>query len=266
LTPVVIYDIISSMLKKRFLTLNHTLCHKLDHIWPYPLATSFWDSYVTGAAGLADNAEPPKIVDIGAGRVTPYAAIIQSDARELIGVDLLLEDLEANRALTQRIVRDIISDGIPQEAQNVGLITSRMVLEHVPDLYRFAHEVHHALAPGGQTIHLFAGRYSLFAIINRLLPESASRRILFALRPESMEVGGFPTFYDRTNAKAAESVFRHVGMIDVETDVSYQISQYFYFFFPLFVLARLWETVLHSFRLRNLGSFVLLTARRPEQG
>lgn len=233
----------------------------LDSIWAYPLAKSFWESYAARAAELAGEADPPRVVDIGAGRTTPYVVAASS---ELIGIDILREDLDANRSLTQRVVCDIVSDGIPREVQSAGLITSRMVLEHVPNLDWFAREVCGALAPGGRTIHLFAGRYSLFAILNRLLPESVSRRILFALRPESVEVGGFHTFYDRTHVKAAESVFRSAGMVGIETDVSYEVSQYFRFFFPLFVLARLWETVLHRLTLKNLGSFVLLIAGRPE--
>jgi SAM-dependent methyltransferase len=235
----------------------------LERIWRYPLAGIFWSSYATKAAELAKNAEPPRIVDIGAGRTTPYAAAISSDSSKLIGVDVLREDLEANEALAQRIVRDVLIDGIPQEAHDAGLITSRMVLEHIPDLDRFAREVHDALAPGGQTIHLFAARYSLFAVLNRLMPESISRRILFALRPESVEVGGFPTFYHKTHATAAESVFRRAGLVNVETEVSYEVSQYFHFFFPLFVLARTWETMLHRLGLKDLGSFVLLVAKRP---
>jgi SAM-dependent methyltransferase len=252
------------MLKTRFIAFNYTLCRKLDRIWPYPLAATFWESYTTKAAALAEQAEPPRVLDIGAGRETPYAAAIANSSTTLIGIDLLNEDLEANRALTLRIVCDVSSNGIPEEAQNIGVVTSRTVLEHVPDLGRFAREVNNALVPGGRTIHLFAARYSLFAILNRLLSDSASRRILFALRPESVEVGGFPTFYHQTHAKAAESAFRRAGLISVETEVSYQVSHYFHFFFPLFVAMRLWETMLHRLKFTNLGSYVLLMARRPE--
>jgi SAM-dependent methyltransferase len=216
------------------------------------------------AAGLASSAAPPRIVDIGAGKITPYAADITNGSSEIIGVDLLREDLEANPALTQLIVRDVIKHGIPQEAHSAGLITSRMVLEHVSDLNRFAREVHDALAPGAWTVHLFAARYSLFAILNRLIPESLAHRLLFTLRPESIDVGGFTTFYDHTHAKAAKSVFQRAGLTNVDTEVSYEISQYFHFFFPLFVLARVWETALDHLGRENLGSFVLLSAKRPE--
>ena len=252
----------TKMLTTDFLAFNRALCRTVDRVWPYPLATTFWESYTARAAELATRAEPPRIVDIGAGRTTPYAIYLPSRPRELIGVDVLSEDLEANRALTQRVVCNVVSDGIPQEAQDAGLITSRMVLEHISDLDRFAHDVSSALAPGGWTIHMFAGRYSLFAILNRLLPQAVARRILFTLRPESVEVGGFFTFYDNTHATAAESIFRNAGMINVETEVSYQVSQYFQFFLPLYLLARLWETALHHLSFKNLGSYVLLVARQ----
>jgi SAM-dependent methyltransferase len=251
------------MVMKKAVGINHAFCRALDRIWPYPLARSFWDTYAKKAAALASDVEPAKIVDIGAGRTTPYAKNLSGGSRELIGIDLLKDDLDANHLLTHRIVHNVMNDGLPSAAHNAGLITSRMVLEHLSDLERFAQETHDALAPGGWTIHLFAGRYSLFAILNRLLPESISRRVLFALRPESVEVGGFRTYYNHTNALAAEVVFRDAGLVDIRTEVSYQVSQYFRFFFPLFVLARLWETVLHALGLKNMGAYVLLQARRP---
>jgi SAM-dependent methyltransferase len=250
----------------RFLDLNRRICERLDRILPYPPANTFWDSYTKRAAELAEQADPQRIVDIGAGRTTPYAALLSSRPRELIGIDVLDEDLRANHALNRRLTCDIARMGIPPGARGAGLITSRMVLEHLPDLDRFAGHVHDALAPGGRTIHLFAGRYSAFAILNALLPESVSRRILFAFRPESIEVGGFTTFYDRTNAGAAEAVFRRAGLADIEVRVSYQVSQYFNFFAPLFVLARLWEISLERLGPRDLASYVLLVARRPEAG
>jgi SAM-dependent methyltransferase len=244
-----------------FLAFNHTLCRKLDRVWPYPLAASFWDSYSARASVLAARADPAVVVDIGAGRTTPYR--VPKGSCELIGLDLLREDLEANDALSQRVVANIVSDGIPSQAKGAGLVTSRMVLEHVPDLERLAREIHDSLAPGGWTIHLFAARYSLFAILNRLLPESVAHRILFTLRPESTGVGGFATYYDHTSAPAAESVFRDGGMTNLETEVSYQVSQYFHFFFPLFILMRIWETLLDRLNFKSLASFVLLQARRP---
>jgi len=249
---------------RRFIDLNRRLCLLLDRIWPYPLASSFWSSYVERAGEAARTAAPPRVIDVGAGRETPYAMLVAGQPLELIGVDVIAEDMEANGTLTRRVVSDIVVDGLPADVHGAGLVTSRMVLEHIPDLDRFASEILAATAPGGRSIHLFAGRYSLFAVLNRLLPDEVSRRLLFALRPESAEVGGFVTYYDRTHPPAAEGVFRQAGFTDVHTDVSYQVSQYMHFFFPLFVVARIWETVVHRLQIASLGSFVLLTARRPD--
>ena len=248
---------------QRFLDANHALCRLLDRVWPYPLGATFWVRYEDLCADCAAKAEPARVVDVGAGRMTPYATRLSLASVEVIGVDILSEDLEANQELTVRIKRDIATQGMPEEAGNAGLITSRMVLEHIPDQDRFAAELFRSLASDGRIVHLFAARYSLFATLNRLLPEGTSQKVLFRLRPESADIGGFETFYDRTHALAAEEVFRRAGFVDVETAISYQVSQYFHFFFPLFVVARLWETMLHALGLKNLGSFVLLSARRP---
>jgi 2-polyprenyl-6-hydroxyphenyl methylase/3-demethylubiquinone-9 3-methyltransferase len=246
---------------RTFLAFNRALCRLLDRYWAYPLAASFWDDYVRRSTELVRTATVPRLVDVGAGRTTPYADAVPN-GHTLVGVDVLEADLEANPGLDERVVRNVITEGLPTEAQGAGVITSRMVIEHIPDLDRFARELATALVPGGSTVHLFAGRHSVFAILNRLLPEEVSRRILFALRPESVEVGGFETHYDRTNASAARRVFEGAGFTDVEIVVSYQVSQYFEFFFPLFLLARVWETALHHLGRQDLGSFVLLTARR----
>jgi ubiquinone/menaquinone biosynthesis C-methylase UbiE len=245
-----------------FLRLNRALCRACDRIWPYPLAKTFWESYNTRAAELARNAKPQKVVDLGAGRTTPYAMSLD-DTIAIIGIDILPDDLATNKALTVRVVHDFVSLGIPSDALDAGLVTSRMVLEHVPNLAHIANDIARVTSPGGRTLHLFAARFSAFATLNRLLPNTLSRRLLFTLRPESAEVGGFPTYYDCTYASAAKSIFEQAGFEIVQTSVSYQISQYFHFFFPLFLLARLWETLLHIVGQKDLGSFVLLEARLP---
>jgi SAM-dependent methyltransferase len=243
----------------RFIAFNRRLSMTLNRVWPYPLAGTFWDRYVERARGLALKAAPPKAVDVGAGRTTPYA-VGGLPGVELVGLDILPEDLEANAQLDRRVAHDLLSGSMPAEAQDAGLITSRMVLEHIADQDTFAAELYASLAPGGRTIHLFAGKYSLFAILNRLLPDALAKRMLYVLRPESVDVGGFVTYYDRTNAGAIREVFERAGFSSVQTEVSYEVSQYFHFLFPAFVAARLWETLLDRAGRQDAGSFVLLTA------
>jgi hypothetical protein len=183
---------------------------------------------------------------------------------EIIGVDVLPGDLAVNAALDHRLVADVAAEGLPSQAHGAGLITSRMVVEHVRDIDRFAASVYESLAPGGRTVHLFAARFSIFAVLNRLLPDSVSRRLLFHLRPESQDVGGFPTHYDRTHASGAVGAFQRAGFEGIETQVSYEVSPYFSAFLPLFLIARGWESAIRRAQLENLGSYILLTAQRPD--
>jgi hypothetical protein len=179
----------------------------------------------------------------------------------LVGVDLLDDALTINSALDVRVVRDVVADGLPTEAAGAYLVTSRWVLEHVEDLARFAHNVCAALEPGGWTLHLFSSRFSLFALLNRF-PDRVTRPILFRLRGESVDVGGFSTFYDRTDPVAAAQVFKQAGFTDITITVSYEVSQYFRFFFPLYVCARCWETAVRALGAERLSAYVLLQARR----
>jgi SAM-dependent methyltransferase len=204
------------------------------------------------------------ITDAGAGRSTPFAGRLHRGCR-VLGVDLLSEDLAANRALTDRVTRDIVTDGLPPEAQGSQVVCSRFVLEHMPKLDAFTGEAFRVTRPGGYTVHLFAGRWSAFAIVNRLLPDILSRRILFALRPESRDVGGFPTYYDHTDPRAARERFQRAGFVDVQTELSWEVSQYFDWFVPLYCLARAWECLARRLRLEAVASYVVLTARRPDR-
>lgn len=249
---------------ERWLETNRRLSARLASRWPYERGGSIGDRYVERAARLAADASPRRIVDVGAGRDTPYVRdVADRSGIEIVGIDVLPADLERNAALDVWIVADVVKDGLPPRAGNAGLLTSRMVVEHVEDLDRFAAEVYEALAPGARTLHLFAGRYSVFAILNRMLPEAAARRVLFYLRPAAQDVCGFVTHYHRTHASGARAAFDRAGFQQVTTDVSYNVSPYFTFFVPLFVVARLWESLLRRLRLRDLGAYVLLSAEKP---
>jgi hypothetical protein len=251
-------------MNQTFLSMNRRLSARVGRVWPYDRTSSIGATYVRHAAAAAAEAVPARVVDVGAGRDTPYVRHLPSpDRPEILGVDVLAHDLAVNDSLDGRIVADVAAYGLPPQAHGAGLVTSRMVMEHVRDIDLFAASVYEALAPGGQTVHLFAARFSVFAVLNRLLPDAASRRLLFHLRPESREVGGFPTHYDRTHSSGAVAAFERAGFVDVVTEVSYEVSPYFSALTPLFIGARVWESAIRRARLENLGSYVLLSARRP---
>jgi SAM-dependent methyltransferase len=223
---------------------------------------SLGSSYAARVTDIAQRGD--LITDVGAGRRTPFATQLPDGCR-ILGVDLLSEDLDANPALTERSTRNVATDGLPAEAHGSQIICSHFVLEHMPSLDAFAGEIFRALRPGGVTVHLFAGRWSPFAIANRLLPDVISRRVLFSLRPASREVGGFITYYDCTDPRSARKGFLDAGFTEVRTELSWEVSQYFDWFFPFYCVARTWERLAGRLRLEATASYVLLTASRPER-
>jgi SAM-dependent methyltransferase len=244
---------------RRLLELNRAGAAKLNARWPYE-RESFERHYVRRVA----EATPPgtRVTDVGAGRRTRFAQALPAGC-EIVGVDVLAEDLEANPALTTRVTRDVAAHGLPAEASGSAAVCSQYVLEHIPDLDAFAAAAFDALAPGGSVVQLFSCRRSLFATLNRLLPDSLSRRLLFSLRPESVDVGGFATYYDRTHPSAARAVFERAGFLDVRTETSWETSQYFEWLLPAFVALRLYESAARRLALEDLASYAILTARKP---
>jgi SAM-dependent methyltransferase len=243
-----------------FVQVNQAMSRWCSRRWPRD-RTRFRSLYTSRVAELSLGGD--LITDVGAGRCTPFAAELPDGCR-LVGVDVSSDDLDANRALTMRVTRDVVAEGLPGEAHGSQVVCSRFVLEHLPSLDTFSGEAFRATRPGGYSVHLFSGRWSAFAIANRLLPEALSRRLLFALRPASRDVGGFPTYYDHTDPRAAREQFRAAGFADVETELSWEVSQYFEWCLPFYGLARAWESLARRLRLETLASYVVLTARRPE--
>lgn len=245
----------------RLIALNRAASRKLDVRWPYT-DESFGATYTRR---VLEAVRPgARITDVGAGRVTRFAPQLPAGC-ELIGVDVRPEDLKENAALAVRVTRDVIADGFPVESARSDVVCSQFVLEHMPDLRAFGAGTFSALKPGGVTVHLFAGRRSLFASLNRLLPERVARRLLFWLRPQSVEVAGFKAYYDRTDPRAARAVFERAGFVEVTVDLSWENSQYFQWFLPAFVLVRAWESAIERLGLDDVASYVILTARKPQQ-
>jgi SAM-dependent methyltransferase len=200
------------------------------------------------------------VLDVGAGRVTPFAAARPGGVK-LIGVDVSPEAMENNDALDQRIVGDITA-GLPFARGSVDLITSRSVLEHLRDTRAFVAESARVTRAGGYAIHFFPSRFAPFAIANQLLPNRVSRALLESIFPWARDVLGYPAFYDHCYQSAMTQLFEQSGFSVVNVRLSYSQAYYFSFFVPLFAVAALYDEVVGLVGARNLAAGVLLVARR----
>jgi SAM-dependent methyltransferase len=100
-------------------------------------------------------------------------------------------------------IRDVSAD----------LVVSRAVVEHIHDNAVFFRNCASVLGPGGVMIHAFSRRFAPFALMNQLLPNRLTRRLIHDLHPYWREEGNyfFSAFYNRCHFAAMKSLLRRNG-------------------------------------------------------
>ena len=207
-------------------------------------------------------AAPRTVVDVGGGRHCPFATGRPAGTR-IIAVDVSAEELRGNTDVDEVRVADG-SRALPFPDGSVDLITSRSVLEHLPDLPAFFAEAARVLRPGGEMVHTFPCRYAPFAVLNRALPGAVTRRALRTfLDPSAAGYHGFPAVYDRCYPAAVRAALAANGFVVRDMRLSYYQSAYFAFFVPAYVLSCAYEVTVRRLGVRDLCAYMLLHAYRP---
>ncbi len=203
------------------------------------------------------------VVDAGAGDRCSFYEYRPSGVN-VIGVDASEQALRANRELDDWRVADI-TRRLPFADGTIDIVASKHVLEHLPDITAFLAEVWRVLKPGGATIHLLPSRYSLAALLSRLLPDDLRQRVVNRLHPETTGTTRFHTYYHRCSPAALEASLRQAGFSVEQTVVSYYGAHYFGFFLPLYLLAATWESLCQLLGARCLAATFLVVARKPDR-
>ena len=178
-----------------------------------------------------------------------------------MAVDASAEELALNEEADETRVADI-TRGLPFEDCELVFLSSRAVMEHLPDVGSFVAHAHRVLAPGGRTIHLFPGRYALFALAARLLPFDPLKVLLHRVYRHTHEVVEFEAYYDRTYPGAFERLLRDQGFSEIEVRVSFNQIDYAAALLPAFVLVALYDLAVRALGLGDLAAYVLVSARR----
>jgi len=194
-----------------------TLPERYQDVWP-----ARFDELVTRALG-PDLA----VLDVGCGDSPAVPPAARPSGVRYVGIDLREEALFAAPpgSFDEAYVLDI-SREIPKEIGPFDLAVSWQVLEHVRPLRAAIDNVRDALRPGGRFIALTSGRYALFSVANRLLPQRLGVALMKRLlrRPEDSV---FEAFYDSCFASALATSFKPWS--DVEIRPLYRGAEYLAF-------------------------------------
>jgi SAM-dependent methyltransferase len=142
---------------------------------------------------------------------------------------------------------------------------SRAVVEHIRDNAAFFRNCARVLRPGGIVVHAFSGRFAPFALMNQLLPNRLTRRVIDYLHPEWHEERnyGFLAFYDRCYFSTVKDLLDRNDFTNVRFNFLYYQSIYFNFFYPLFMLMLAYVSISSMLGIRNLASGIIVTAETP---
>jgi SAM-dependent methyltransferase len=203
------------------------------------------------------------IYDVGGGK-RPY---LSPDAKRalsvrVVGVDIDPEELASapTGAYDRTITADIAKVQGDGEAD---LVICQAVFEHVSDVDGAMHALATILRPGGEALIFVPCRNALFARLNLLLPERVKRAALFSLYPRMSRYQGFPSYYqDCTPSGLSRLARRH--RLDVIAVKTYWTSEYFYAFFPAYLVWRAWLILARICGWSDFCETFTLVLQRPK--
>ena len=166
---------------------------------------------------------------------------------------------------------DVIKlEGLVQDLDSVkkyDLIISKMVLEHVSDPDEFHNKVLQLLTPNGKAIHFFAGRHSLPALVNRLLPESVGDNILKLLRNRDLDASPkYEAYYKKTKGHT-------ISQIEYFQNLGYEIESYFSFVGHKYLesipilgyLEQVYSRLLTNMQVKHLATVALVVLKKKSE-
>lgn len=179
------------------------------------------------------------IYDVGGGK-QPFLNLDQKKEMraKIIGLDISQEELE--RAPEGIYDATLVADIANYKGQGDGdIIICQAVLEHVHDVEAAFQSINSLLKKGGKALIFVPSGNAVYAKLNMLLPEKLKKAILFAIFPHTQKAQGFKAYYDHCTPKDFRRFAKKYGF-EVEEMNCFFISSYFSFFFPFYLIWRLW--------------------------
>jgi SAM-dependent methyltransferase len=247
----------------RFFAANRRLVMATEARLPAVFKRHLHTVYKYRVADLVNRRPGQVVVDVGGGKECPFLPFVAEPRLHLIfAIDYSEAELRRNRSLEGRIVADASAGSLPFCDGVADLVVSRSVMEHLPDNAAFLANCARLLRPGGTIVHTFPCKFAPFALLNQLLPNWLTRRLIARLQPQWQDDCGFRAYYDRCYFSAISSLLVRNGFSNPSFVFRYYQSIYFDFFYPLYVVMLLYDLLVAALGIRNLACAVLISAER----
>ncbi len=156
-----------------------------------------------------------RILDAGGGRDPTVSVDQRPPGCHYTGLDISYSELAGapKGSYDEVVVADIIQP-VPALQARFDLILSFQVLEHVEPLEQALANMATYLRPGGRLIAQMSGKYSIFGIVNDIIPEAVKMRLLVDVLGRTRE-SIFPAFYHHCWFNALEEMLRHWRTVEI---------------------------------------------------
>lgn len=211
---------------------------------------------------------PRRVADLGGGAFPLLSPdFVRRQCLDYTLVDISAAEMAKGRHAYRMIEMDLAAPNFTWAHEPMDLVFSRSVAEHVPSGRRFHRNIFSMLAPGGIAIHSFPTLFALPFVVNRMLPEPISDRLLSLIHRRDRHLHGkFPAHYSWCLGPGARQMQRFAGL-------GYEVVEYCGLFgHPYFeaipVLDRL-EQRLARLLVRHpvnlVTTYAMIVLRRPAQ-
>jgi SAM-dependent methyltransferase len=175
-----------------------------------------WKHYLDTIREVIADLGAKSIIEIGGGRSPSFterevnAMGVEYTSNDISARELSLAPVWVGKALFDIQTPERID--IEPYRERYDFAFSKMVMEHVADYERAYANIHAILRPGGVAIAFHPVLYSMPFLVNRLLPEAASDKILRVFFPNRNEsdTPKFPAVYSgcRISLKVRDNIKR----------------------------------------------------------
>jgi len=226
-----------------------------------------WDSYEGNLLDLARRNQVSAVAELGGG-ANP---IIASDDWDFVSERVVLDisESELDKASTDVEKRAVDLCGPVPDRDRYDLVFSKLLCEHLVDARSFHRNCFQMLRPGGRSVHLFSTLYALPFLVNKLIPDRASRWVLDIVQPfrsNEGKMGKFPATYNWCEGPvpAAFARYESVGF-DVETWAAAFGHPYYERVSFLDQLEQAKARMLVRHPVSHLTTFAAITLRKPTE-
>jgi SAM-dependent methyltransferase len=198
------------------------------------------------------------VLDAGAGERCVYA----NRSLRVIGSDTLLGDLRNNRDIQCAVLADLEGD-FPFRPNSLDAVTACYLAEHIHDCKQFVRNVASVLRPGGKIFLLFPCRYAPFAVINRLVSNKLTKKMLQHFCENSH--GGFPTTYNNCLLSRMCEILEKHDLRILGTEVCFYQSHYYASFLPIYLCSLAYDIFMKALNIRRMAASAFVFAEKTGQ-